>query len=284
MTPRPVTFQSPDGLTLHAQLFEREGGAAKKPAVVYVHGGPPRQMLLGWNYSSYYSNAYALNQYLASRGFVILALNYRLGIGYGYEFHRPPNAGAQGASEYLDVRAAGEYLRGLPQVDGARIGIFGGSYGGFLTALALARDSGLFAAGVDVHGVHDFTSASSGAGRALRAALEGSSTRLEPNDREEALAVAWRSSPVAWVDTWRSPVLLVHGDDDRNVRFGQTVDLARRLAEKGVPFEELVIPDDTHHFFLHANQQRVNEAIAAFLERHLGAASPAPKPPSPRGQ
>ena len=155
VTPRAVTYQAADGVRVHAQLFERAGGPARKPAIVYVHGGPPRQMLLGWHYSDYYSNAYALNQYLASRGYVVLSINYRLGIGYGHEFHRPASAGAQGASEYLDVKAAGEYLRALPQVDRARIGVYGGSYGGFLTAMALARDSDLFSAGVDIHGVHD---------------------------------------------------------------------------------------------------------------------------------
>ncbi|HEY3186402.1 MAG TPA: prolyl oligopeptidase family serine peptidase, partial [Solirubrobacteraceae bacterium] len=173
VTPKAVTYKAEDGLTIHAQLFERAGGAARKPAVVYVHGGPPRQMLLGWHYSDYYANAYAMNQYLASRGFVVLSINYRLGIGYGYEFHRPKSAGAQGASEYLDVKAAGEYLRSLPQVDAARIGIYGGSYGGFLTALALGRNSDIFAAGVDIHGVHDFTTQGSGAGAAFQSAMGG---------------------------------------------------------------------------------------------------------------
>ena len=109
--PKKVVFKAPDGLDIHAQLFETPGGPAKKPAIVYVHGGPPRQMLLGWHYSDYYSNAYAMNQYLASRGFIVLSVNYRLGIGYGHDFHRPPNAGAQGASEYQDVKAGGEYLQ-----------------------------------------------------------------------------------------------------------------------------------------------------------------------------
>jgi dipeptidyl aminopeptidase/acylaminoacyl peptidase len=267
IAPKPVTCKADDGLLIRAQLFERPGGAAKKPAVVYVHGGPPRQMLLGWHYSAYYANAYAVNQYLASRGFVVLSVNFRLGIGYGYEFHRPPDAGAHGAAEYLDVKAAASFLRSLPQVDPSRIGIYGGSYGGYLTALALARASDLFAAGVDIHGVHDFTT--SGAGAALQAAHGGSST-FEPNDREKALEVAWKSSPVASVHTWRSPVLLIHGDDDRNVHFAQTVDLARRLAAKGVEHEELVVVDDTHHFMRHANQLRVNAAIAEFLERKLG--------------
>ena len=270
VTPRAVSFRSEDGLLIHGQLFERAGGPAKKPAVVYVHGGPPRQMLLGWHYSDYYANAYALNQYLASRGFVVLSVNYRLGIGFGYEFQRPSRAGAQGASEYLDVKAAGLYLQALPEVDPKRVGIYGGSYGGFLTALALGRNSDIFAAGVDIHGVHDFTAAESGAGAALRAAIGSPSTKFEPNDREEALAVAWRSSPVASVAGWSSPVLLIHADDDRNVRFSETVDLVRRLQARGVPYEELVVVDDTHHFLLHANQLRVDRAIAEFLERRLG--------------
>ncbi|MEO5761517.1 MAG: prolyl oligopeptidase family serine peptidase [Vicinamibacteria bacterium] len=268
VTPKPVTYLSEDGLVIHAQLFETPGGPAKKPTVVYVHGGPPRQMLLGWHYSDYYTNAYAENQYLASRGFVVLAINYRLGIGYGHDFHRPKQAGAQGASEYKDVKAAGQYLQKLSQVDPSRIGIYGGSYGGFLTALALGRDSAIFATGVDIHGVHDFTTPDSGAGSAFQGLMTGSA-KFEPNDRDEALAVAWKSSPVSSVSTWRSPVLLIHGDDDRNVRFTQTVDLARRLAAQGVTFEEIVIVDDTHHFMRHANQVRVDAAIAEFLERKL---------------
>ena len=266
VTPKGVTYKAEDGVTVHASLFEPPASAGRKPAIVYVHGGPPRQMLLGWHYSDYYTNAYAMNQYLASRGYVVLSINYRLGIGYGYEFHRPPNAGAQGASEYLDVKAAALYLRTLPDVDPARIGIYGGSYGGYLTALALARNSDLFAAGVDIHGVHDFTS--DGGAR-----FGATSWRYEPTDREKAAEVAWKSSPVSSIDTWKSPVLLIHADDDRNVRFSQTTDLVRRLSAAKVPFEEIVIVDDTHHWMLHANQMRVNAAIAEFFDRKLKGAA-----------
>ncbi len=260
VTPRQVVFRSADGLTIHGQLFEPKGGKSRKPAVVYVHGGPPRQMLLGWHYSDYYSNAYALNQYLASRGFVVLSVNYRLGIGYGYDFHQPPNAGARGAAEYRDIQAAAAYLRSLPQVDAGRIGIYGGSYGGYLTALALARNSDVFAAGVDIHGVHDWSTYSR--------ALERERYEQSP-DADTALATAWRSSPVSSVGSWKSPVLLIHGDDDRNVRFSQSTDLVRRLAAAGVRFETLVIPDDTHHFLRHANIVTVDNATAGFLERQL---------------
>jgi dipeptidyl aminopeptidase/acylaminoacyl peptidase len=262
ITPKKVVYKSPDGIDIHAQLFEPPGGAAKKPAIVYVHGGPPRQMLLGWHYSDYYTNAYALNQYLASRGYIVLSVNYRLGIGYGHDFHRPENAGVQGASEYQDVKAGAEYLQRLPQVDAKRIGIYGGSYGGYLTALALARDSKLFAAGVDIHGVHNWT--------AERAAGLLENRYEKPPDAQRALDVAWHSSPVASIATWKSPVLLIHGDDDRNVRFNQTTDLVRRLEKTGVSFEELVIPDDTHHFMRHANLVKVNSATAAFFDRIFG--------------
>jgi dipeptidyl aminopeptidase/acylaminoacyl peptidase len=280
VVPTKVVYKAPDGVEVHAQLFDVARGPrdlerrGRRPAVVFVHGGPPRQMLLGWHYSDYYSNAYAMNQYLASKGYVVLSVNFRLGIGYGREFHHPPGGGVQGASEYQDVKAGAEYLRTLPQVDPARIGIYGGSYGGFLTALALARDSDLFAAGVDIHGVHNWT------GERARPLLASDQYEKAP-DVTRALEVAWQSSPVSSISRWKSPVLLIHGDDDRNVRFSQTVDLARRLAAAGVPFEELIIPDDTHHWMRHANALRVNAATAEFFDRKLAAGRTASRAGNP---
>ena len=178
VTPRAVTFKAADGIEVHAQLFEAQNAFSGRPspAIVYVHGGPPRQMLLGWHYSDYYTNAYASNQYLASLGYIVLSVNYRLGIGYGHAFHRPAGAGSQGAAEYQDVKAAGEWLRRQPWVDGRRIGIYGGSYGGYLTALALARNSDLFAAGVDIHGVHDLHGGGGAPARDGRVALRAAPT------------------------------------------------------------------------------------------------------------
>ncbi len=262
VTPTRVVIKSPDGLPIHAQLFNAGNSSIRRPAIVYVHGGPPRQMLLGWNYSDYYSNAYALNQYLASRGFVVLSVNYRLGIGYGRDFQQATRAGSQGAAEYADVKSAAEWLRRQPFVDPARIGIYGGSYGGFLTAMALARNSDLFAAGVDIHGVHDWTTERS-------RGLMNRDRYEEAPDLALALKTAWTSSPVSSMKTWKSPVLLIHGDDDRNVRFSQTVDVARRLSALNVPFEQMIIPDDTHHFLKHANWIKVDSATAAFFERKL---------------
>jgi dipeptidyl aminopeptidase/acylaminoacyl peptidase len=262
VVPKQVTFTAPDGLVIHGQLFEAPGGA-KRPGVVFVHGGPPRQMLLGWSYMRYYSNAYAMNQYLAAHGFTVLSVNYRLGIGYGWDFQHPDKGGWAGSSEYQDVVAGARYLQGLASVDPARIGIWGGSYGGLLTGLALARNSDIFKAGVDLHGVHDWS-------RILAEEFGGPSANYEKGDRERAAEVAFKSSPVADVATWTSPVLFIHGDDDRNVRFNQTIDLVRRLQAKGTPFEELVIPDEIHDFLRAQDWATVDAATAEFLTRKLG--------------
>src|SRR5580698_7922482 len=158
LTPQQVIFSAADGMPIHGQLFlptsASDGG--KHHALVFFHGGSRRQMLLGWHYMDYYSNAYAMNQYLASLGYIVLSVNYRSGIGYGLDFREALHYGREGASEYNDILGAGNYLRGRADVDSSRIGAWGGSYGGFLTALALARASNIFAAGVDMHGVHQW--------------------------------------------------------------------------------------------------------------------------------
>ncbi len=256
--PKPVTFKASDGKTVYAQLFEPVNKTGKKPAVLFIHGGPQRQMLLGWHFGDYYANTYALNQYLANEGFVVLSVNYRLGVGYGYDFQHPPGARNKGASEYLDVKAAGEWLAKLPQVDAKRIGVYGGSYGGFLTAMALAKDSDLFAAGVDIHGVHDFMTD------------EISDRDFIVPDAELLRKLTVESSPITHVDTWRSPVLLIHGDDDGNVPFKQSVDLVRRFEQKGfTDYEVLVIPDETHHWMKYENLLQVDKATVEFLIRKL---------------
>ena len=266
VAPRQVTFRSENGLTIHGQLFATPGDAPRKPALIYVHGGPPRQMLLGWHYMDYYSHAYAMNQYLAAHGYVVLSVNYRLGVGYGHDFHHPDNAGPAGAAEYRDVIAAARFLQAQPGVDPKRLGIWGGSYGGYLTGLALARNSDIFKAGVDLHGVHDWS-------RLLAEEVPSTPNRYEQGDRAKLNAVAWASSPVADVARWTSPVLLIHGDDDRNVRFNQTIDLARRLEARGVAYEELVLPDEIHGFLREADWLKADRAMVDFLSRKLGGAN-----------
>lgn len=256
VTPQQVIFKAEDGLEVHGQLFLPQGAHTKLPAVIFMHGGPSRQMLTGWHYMYYYHNAYGFNQYLASLGYAVLSVNYRSGIGYGRAFRMAPKRGARGASEYQDILAAARFLRSRNDIDDKRIGLWGGSYGGYLTALGLARDSDLFAAGVDLHGVHDWSQRISGA------------SWIDYSSRD-AQKVALEASPVGSVQKWRSPVLLIHGDDDRNVSFSQTVDLARRLREQHVEFEQIVFPDDVHDFLLHRHWLRAYAAAADFFDRHL---------------
>ncbi|HEU0099388.1 MAG TPA: prolyl oligopeptidase family serine peptidase [Allosphingosinicella sp.] len=259
VAPEPVLFRAGDGVEVHGQLF-RARGPGRHPAVVYVHGGPRRQMLLGFHPSAYYSHAYIFNQHLAARGYHVLAVNYRSGTGYGLAFRDSPDLARGGASEYRDVLAAGRWLAARRDVDPARIGIWGGSWGGYLVALGLARNSDLFAAGVDFHGVHSM----------LRP-LPGN---LSPDAQAAARQLQWDSSPLGAIERWRSPVLLIHGDDDRNVDFAQSVLLARELAARRIPYRELVFPNERHAFLVHDHWLASFRAAELFLDESLKAPRP----------
>jgi dipeptidyl aminopeptidase/acylaminoacyl peptidase len=270
VVPRQVVWKSADGLLIHGQLFlprgasspGGSGGSHSLPGLIFTHGGPVRQMLLGFHYIEYYHNAYAMNQYLASRGYAVLSVNYRLGIMYGRAFREAPHSAWRGSAEYGDVVAGAHFLRELPQVDPHRIGLWGGSYGGLLTALGLARNSDLFRAGVDFHGVHDWS--------LFLPRWDGAAASpAAPPDLREAYQLAFASSPDAAVDSWRSPVLLIHGDDDRNVPFAQTRDLAQRLRGRGVMVEELIFPDEIHDLLLWKDWVRSYRAAADFFDHRL---------------
>lgn len=251
--PRRVTLTASDGLQVSGELFEPMTSApsAGRPALVYVHGGPTTETLLGWPPLSFYHHlAYAMNQHLASRGYVVLSVNYRGSPGFGRAFRLAAGRGSDGAAEDLDVLAAALYLRALPGVDPRRVGIWGGSYGGYLTTLALARHSDVFASGVALHAAHDRTTrTSSRSGEARRLARE--------------------SSPAASIARWRSPVLLIHGDDDPVVEFSQSISLVALLRQQRVPHELVVLPGETHSFAIHAQWVRACRAAADFFERTL---------------
>jgi dipeptidyl-peptidase-4 len=253
VTPELVVVKAPDGLEIPCQLFLPKDAKSgdKRPGVVYTHGGPIRQMLLGWHYMEFYSEAYGINQFFANNGYVVLSINYRSGIGYGRSFRNAPDTGARGAAEYQDILAGAKYLQSRPEVDSERIGKWGLSYGGLLTAMSLARNSDIFKVGVDMAGVHDW------------------SQRGRLNEEQRKLAR--ESSPVAYLDTWTSPVLFIHGDDDRNVDFQQTTDIVQKLRAKGDVYIELMIaPDEPHEFLLYRNRMEAYNRTFQFINRFIG--------------
>lgn len=249
VVPQNVTLTADDGMQFNNQVFVPKGMRAgeKRPAVIFVHGGPSRQMLLGYHYMHFYHMAYAVNQWLASQGYVVMSVNYRSGIGYGRSFRTAPNTGGRGNAEYKDVLAAGKYLQTRADVDPDRIGIWGLSYGGVLTAQALARNSDIFKVGVDLAGVH----------------LWGNS--IEPD------SVSFQSSAIGAIGSWKSPVLLFHGDDDRNVAFAQTTGLVQLLRAHNVYHELIVFPDDVHDSLLYKRWLYTFDRTSEFLGRYLKA-------------
>lgn len=243
-----ITQPADKAFEIHNQLFVPKDikPGEKRPAMIFVHGGPVRQMLLGYHYRYVYHQFYAANEWLASKGYIVMSINYRSGVGYGRSFRNAPNTESRGNSEYQDVVAGAEYLKSRPDVDAKRIGIYGLSYGGLLTAQALARNSDIFALGIDYAGVH----------------LYGSS--LDPT------TVAYQSSAISNIDKWKSPVLIIQGDDDRNVYFSQTVGLVSLLRARNVDYELLVLPDDVHDSLIWGRWVELLTRSEQFLKKHFG--------------
>ncbi len=260
VAPEALTLKASDGINFYNQVFYPKNFKNDKshPALIFVHGGSRRQMLLGFHPSLYYSNAYNLSQYFAAQGYVVLNINYRSGIGYGRDFREALDFGATGASEFRDVEAAGEWLKANAGVDAKKIAIWGGSYGGYLTAHALARRSDLFSAGVDVHGVHNWNTS-------IPTFTPDYDSLRYPKMGE----LAYKSSPMNFIDGWKSPVLMIHGDDDANVNFGETMFLQRVLRTKNVETELLVIPDEVHSFLRFKSWLTAYTAIIDFFDRKI---------------
>ena len=245
--PEIVITKAADGMEIHNQLFlppDLKPGE-RRPAIVFVHGGPVRQMMPAYHYMQFYHWAYGINQWLANQGYIVMSINYRSGVGYGRSFRNAPNVGAAGNAEYQDVVAGGKYLQSRPDVDPNRVGIWGLSYGGLLTSQALARNSDIFRAGVDLAGVH----------------LWGSS--LDPE------SVSFKSSTIGAIDGWKSPVLLIQGDDDRNVAFQQMTGLVQLLRARDVYYELIVFPDDVHESLLHSRWMYTMGRMETFLRKFL---------------
>jgi dipeptidyl aminopeptidase/acylaminoacyl peptidase len=242
--PALVSFPAEDGGTAFGQLFvpPRPSGCA----IIFSHGGIKRQMLPGFHYMDAYAYLYALNQYLAGRGCVVLSVEYRSSIMRGEAFRDAPGWGFAGHSELSDFVGAARFLMARKDVDARRgVGVYGLSWGGYMTAELLARHSDLFSVGFDMAGVHE-----------------------EPDPS------GFQASAMGALATWKSPVFLAQGDDDMNVDFDQGMALARALQTQrpDVVFKQRVLPGQTHDLQLTFEQMvSVYAEGADFLLARLGA-------------
>ena len=257
--PRAVTFRAKDGQETHAQLFlPRETTSKPHPAILFFHGGPKRQMLLGFDPKRTYSWIYAFNQYLVAEGYIVLSVNYRGGTGYGLDYREADDLGPGGGSELNDLLGAITYLRGRQDVDSHRLGIWGPSYGGLMTTLGLARASDALAAGVDYSGIHNWST-------------------YEPIDGADANRRAVESSPIATIDQWHSPVLLVQADDDSVVPFQQAAELIEGLRAHNIDHDVIMIPNEIHDMARYSSWMMLFNAADVYFNRHLDKRSaPAP--------
>lgn len=255
-----VHFPTFDGTEIEALLYRPKARAKspKAPALVEVHGGPTWQFFDGFE---------CLTQYLVSRGFVVIKPNVRGSTGYGSRF-RDLNLRDLGGGDLKDVVAAADYLRGQRFVDPKRVGIFGGSYGGFLTYAALTWYPDLWAAGVAIAGVTDW-----------KLCYDEELPALQHYDRElmgdpnENATLLHDRSPVFFAANVRAPLMMLHGLHDPRCPVSQArvfrdalVRLGRR---EGRDFEYLEFSDAGHGSADREQALRTYRPAFAFLERHL---------------
>lgn len=215
-------------------VSKRIDRSKKNPALVWIHGSGSDQNFLGWHPGSY-RMYYSLCQYLAQQGYVILTPDYRGSSGYSREWSTGVYMGV-GVNDTADVASSADYLKTLSYVDPDRIGVFGLSYGGFLTLQAMTADPTLWRAGIDVSGVVDW--ATYGAGY--------TTPRLgTPVQNPDIYNV---SAPIQHMEKLSRPLLILHGTNDRNVSFADSLRLFDVLIKLGKRFESQIYPGEIHFF------------------------------------
>ena len=254
-----VRFKSFDGLTIPSIYYKPHQASAshKVPALVFVHGGPGGQTRKGYA---------SLIQYLVNHGYAVLGINNRGSSGYGKTFYVADDQ-KHGREPLWDCVEGKKYLASLPYVDPNRIGIIGGSYGGYMVLAALAFQPDVFAAGVDIFGVSNW----------LRT-LESMPVYWEPfrvalykemgdpvKDKEMLRAI----SPLFHAEKIRKPLMVLQGANDPRVIKAESDDMVAAVKKNGVPVEYVVFPDEGHGFAKKKNQIEGYSAVLKFLDEHL---------------
>jgi dipeptidyl aminopeptidase/acylaminoacyl peptidase len=253
--PELVRYPTHDGREIPAFLFRpREDGPF--PVILSIHGGPESQERPTYAYRGLY-------QYLLGRGIGVLAPNIRGSTGYGKTYQRLIHRDF-GGDDLKDLEAAARYLRGLGWVDSERIGVFGGSYGGFATLSCVARLPDYWAAAVDIVGPSNlvtFAKAVPPTWRRFMAAWVG--------DPETEADFLMERSPITYVDQIQAPLFVIQGANDPRVVKGESDQIVERLRARGVPVRYDVYEDEGHGFTKRANELKALRDTAAFFEEHL---------------
>ncbi|MGH9319259.1 MAG: LpqB family beta-propeller domain-containing protein [Vicinamibacteria bacterium] len=260
--PELVHYPSADGTQVPAYLFvPRDLDRSRKhPAIVWIHGDGIAQNYDGWNTRRDYGVYYSFHQYLAQKGYVVIAPDYRGSVGYGRAFRVGPYRDL-GGKDYEDVGAAVPYLESLLYVDPERVGVWGLSYGGFLTLTGLTREPTRFRCGIDVAGVADFRDWFRDPGGIWIGGRMG-----DPRENPGAYVNA---APIERVDRIERPLLVLHGTADVNVPFLESLRLVNRLVELGKDFHFAVYPGEFHYFH---REQVIRDAwrrAEEFFDREL---------------
>ena len=260
IAPEAVSFPSHDGVTIHGLLYLPRGASAQSrpPVVLNLHGGPTGQARPAFG---------AVSQYLVSRGYALLDLNFRGSTGYGKRFARLDN-GRLRPNAVRDMGAAVDWLAksGRP-VDASKVAAMGGSYGGYMTYAALALLPEKFAAGVSFVGVSNWVTALEGASPALKASDRVEYGNIDdPADREFFKEL----SPVTHVAKVKAPILVSHGANDPRDPVTESDQFVRAIRERGGQVEYLRWPDEGHSIRKLSNRVTAYRRVARFLERTLG--------------
>lgn len=238
------------------------------PALVYVHGGGMRQMREGFPPLEAYAFFYAVSLWLAECGVVSYLVNYRGGIGYGKTFEQG-NSGGLATVECEDCVRAGEWVKSQPFVDPERVGVWGLSYGGWLTLASLCRSPNTFALGINIAGIWDFDQWMTWARREYRPAWDYFLGRAR-GPREQHHEVWDNASPRRLVADMRAPLVNLHGTKDAAVPFAQLDLIVKDCLAHGKAFETHYYPDESHMFTHRATWRDALLKVQAALRRTMG--------------
>lgn len=253
--PELIRYPTFDGLAVPAWFYRPQNPAGKLPVVVIVHGGPESQFRAYFHF---------LAQYLVHNGYAVLAPNVRGSTGYGKTYSQLDDVEKR-MDSVADLAYAAHWLKAHPDIDGKRIIVYGGSYGGFMVLSALTTYPNLWAGGVNIVGISSFVTFlenTSDYRRAHRESEYGSLAR----DREFLDSI----SPINHIDNISVPLMVIHGANDPRVPVSEAEQLVHALEKRDVPVELLIFDDEGHGVAKHKNKLVMYPAVAKFLAKHTG--------------